>query len=157
MKVAENDTPVFMTHTAANVNETLAAIAAGASHATHFYDVFPCPPVTEPGVRPCGIVEAVLADKNVSVDFILDGVHVDPIAVKMAMACKENGRGKVCLITDANVGAGLEPGKFTFGETGDIYFEYRGAPARAGESGGHSCCRRGRGDGGGHGHRSIGR
>lgn len=129
--MAENDTAVFMTHTAANVEQTLAAIAAGASHATHFYDVFPCPEVTEPGVRPCGIVEAVLADKNVSVDFILDGVHVDPIAVKMAMACKENGSGKVCLITDANVGAGLEPGKFSFGETGDIYFEYKGAPARA--------------------------
>lgn len=128
--MTENDTPVFMTHTAASVDEAQAAIKAGANHATHFYDVFPCPPVTEPGVRPCGIVEAILADKDVSVDFILDGVHVDPIAVKMAMACKENGSGKVCLITDSNVGSGLEPGRFNFGESGDIYFEYKGAPAR---------------------------
>lgn len=124
------NTPVYMTHTAATVAEAQAAIAAGAKHATHFYDVFPCPPVTEPGVRPCGIVEVILADKDVSVDFILDGVHVDPVAVKMAMACKENGRGKVCLITDSNVGAGLEPGRFDFGESGEIYFEYKGAPAR---------------------------
>jgi N-acetylglucosamine-6-phosphate deacetylase len=75
-------------------------------------------------------VEAILADENVSVDFILDGVHVDPIAVKMAMACKSKGPGTVCLITDANVGAGLEPGRFVFGDSGEIEFAYKGSPAR---------------------------
>lgn len=129
-EMVKNSTPAFITHTSASVDETLAAIKAGAKHATHFYDVFPCPPVTEPGVRPCGVVETVLADEDVSVDFILDGVHVDSMAVKMALACKKNGRGKVCLITDSNVGAGLEPGKFIFGDSGEVYFEYKGAPAR---------------------------
>lgn len=125
--MAENNTPVFMTHTAATVEETERAIELGACHATHFYDVFPCPEVTEPGVRPCGAVEAILANENVSVDFILDGVHVDPVAVRMALKCKPEN---VCLITDANVGAGLEPGKFTFGDSGEIEFAYKGAPAR---------------------------
>lgn len=129
LMTAQN-TPVFMTHTAANVEQAQAAIALGAKHATHFYDVFPCPDVREPGVRPCGIVEAILADESVSVDFILDGVHVEPIAVKMAMACKKNGTGRVCLITDSNIGAGLEPGRFTFGESGEIEFAYKGSPAR---------------------------
>lgn len=129
LMTAEN-VPVFMTHTAANVEQAEAAIALGAKHATHFYDVFPCPDVREPGVRPSGIVEAVLADESVSVDFILDGVHVEPVAVKMALACKKNGTGKVCLITDSNIGAGLEPGKFTFGENGEIEFAYKGSPAR---------------------------
>ena len=128
--MSKNNTPVFMTHTAANVEQTQLAIELGACHATHFYDVFPCPEVTEPGVRPCGAVEAILADEGVSVDFILDGVHVDPIAVKMAMKCKAGGSGKVCLITDANVGAGLDPGRFVFGGSGEIEFEYKGAPAR---------------------------
>lgn len=128
--MAAGKTPVFMTHTAASVDQAKAAIALGASHATHFYDVFPCPAVTEPGVRPSGIVEAVLADKNISVDFILDGVHVDPIAVKMAMACKENGPGCVCLITDSNIGAGLAAGRFTFGQNGEVEIAYKGAPAR---------------------------
>ena len=127
--MAANDTPVFITHTAANVQQTQKAIELGARHATHFYDVFPCPPVSEPGVRPCGAVEAVLADNRVSVDFILDGVHVDPIAVQMALACKSNGTGRVCLITDSNVGAGLEPGRFNFGNS-EIYFTAKGAPAR---------------------------
>lgn len=129
--MAENDRPVFITHTAASVEQTQQAIALGARHATHFYDVFPFPPVTEPGVRPCGAVEAILADERVSVDFILDGVHVDPIAVKMALVCKAKGPGKVCLITDANVGTGLEPGRFVFGSSGEIEFAYRGAPARS--------------------------
>ena len=129
--MAHDDTPVFMTHTAANVQQALKAIELGARHCTHFYDVFPCPPVSEPGVRPSGIVEAVLADPRVSVDFILDGVHVDPIAVKMALVAKQSGPGSVCLITDANVGAGFQPGTYTFGNMGDICFDYPGAPARS--------------------------
>lgn len=129
--MSKNDTPVFITHTAATVEQTQRSIELGARHATHFYDVFPCPAVNEPGVRPCGAVEAVLADERVSVDFILDGVHVDPVAVRMAMKCKAEGPGKVCLITDANVGAGLEPGRFVFGNSGEIEFAYKGAPARS--------------------------
>jgi N-acetylglucosamine-6-phosphate deacetylase len=124
------NTPAFITHTAATVEQTKSAIELGARHATHFYDVFPCPPVKDPGVRPCGAVEAVLADERVSVDFILDGVHVDPVVLKMALACKSKGPGNVCLITDANVGAGLDPGHFVFGKSGEIEFAYKGSPAR---------------------------
>ena len=128
--MAGNNTPVFITHTAANVEQTRHAIALGAKHATHFYDVFPCLDVTEPGVRPCGAVEAILADESVSVDFILDGVHVNPIAVKMTMISKQKGPGSVSLITDANVGAGLGAGRFMFGGSGEIEFACAGAPAR---------------------------
>jgi len=129
--MSQNNTPVFMTHTAATVRQTQDAINLGALHATHFYDVFPCPEVKDLGVRPCGAVEAILADPRVSVDFILDGVHVDPVAVKMALACKSKGPGQVCLITDSNVGAGLEPGRFVFGNSGEIEFAYKGSPARS--------------------------
>lgn len=125
------DTPVFMTHTAANAEQTIAAIEAGACHATHFYDVFPCPEIKDPGVRPCGAVEAILADPGVSVDFILDGEHVEPIAVKMALQCK--GPDHVCLITDANIGAGLPPGKYKGINGHEIGFAYEGAPARGTE------------------------
>lgn len=118
---------VFITHTKADVKQTQAAIQAGARHATHFYDVFYPPDETDPGVRPCGAVEAILADERVSVDFILDGEHVDPIAVKMALYCK--GPDRVCLITDANVGAGLGPGKYQFGKE-EVEFKYEGGPAR---------------------------
>lgn len=102
--------PVFMTHTRASVAETRAAIEAGVRHATHFYDVFPAPPETDPGVRPCGAVEAVLAEPRVSVDLILDGVHVDPVVLRMALRCKPPGG--VCIVTDANIGAGLPAGRY---------------------------------------------
>ncbi|HUX20371.1 MAG TPA: hypothetical protein VMW69_03965, partial [Spirochaetia bacterium] len=125
--MADGGAPVFITHTAATVKQTQAAIEAGARHATHFYDVFPAPRETDPGVRACGATEAILADDRVSVDFILDGEHVDPIAVKMALRCK--GLDRVCLITDANLGAGLPPGVYE-GVGGEIEFAYPGAPAR---------------------------
>lgn len=101
---------VFMTHTQADVDQTLAAIEAGARHATHFYDVFPAPEIIEAGVRPVGCVETILADPKVSVDFIADGVHVHPMAIKMALATK--GADGVILITDANIGAGLGEGVY---------------------------------------------
>ncbi|MBN1435737.1 MAG: N-acetylglucosamine-6-phosphate deacetylase [Sedimentisphaerales bacterium] len=128
--MAQNNTPVFITHTSADVAQTQASIAAGACHATHFYDVFYAPPESEPGVRPCGSVEAILADPNVSVDFILDGVHVDPIAVKMALQCKPNN---TCLVTDANVGAGLPPGRYKYTSV-EIEFTEIGLPARLTEN-----------------------
>ncbi len=128
--MSEDNLPVFITHTKANVKQTQAAINAGARHATHFYDVFYPPDEYDPGVRPAGVVEAVLADPTVSVDFILDGEHVDPIVVKMALCCK--GYDKVCLITDANIGAGLKPGKYKFGNE-TVEFRYKGGPARFSE------------------------
>ena len=120
--------PVFMTHTKATVEQTQAAIEAGVRHATHFYDVFPFPDDPHTGVRPCGAVEAVLADPRVSVDFILDGEHVHPIAVKMALACK--GPDRVCLITDSNVGAGMPPGRYIGFGGEEFEFTYPGGPAR---------------------------
>jgi N-acetylglucosamine-6-phosphate deacetylase len=108
--LAQAEVRVFLTHTQATVEETEAAIDAGARHATHFYDVFEPPPQTDRGVRPCGVVEAVLADPRVTVDFVCDGVHVHPAAIRAAIAAK--GWQGVCAITDAGVGAGLPPGDY---------------------------------------------
>ena len=100
----------FITHTRASVEQTDAAIEAGARHATHFYDVFPVPEEKDAGVRPVGAIEAILADPRASVDFICDGVHVHPTAIRAAVAAK--GWQRVLLITDSNIGAGLPPGEY---------------------------------------------
>ena len=114
-RLVERGITPFITHTRASVEETERAIDAGARHATHFYDVFPVPEVREPGVRPCGAVEAILADPRCRVDFIADGVHVEPVAIRAALAAK--GPAGVVLITDSNIGAGLPDGVYptTFG------------------------------------------
>lgn len=100
----------FITHTQADPDQTQSAIDAGARHATHFYDVFPMPEVTEPGVRPAGAVEVILADRRATVDFICDGVHVHPAAIRAAFAAK--GPKSVIAITDSNIGAGMPDGRY---------------------------------------------
>ncbi|MCH2115717.1 MAG: amidohydrolase family protein [Pirellulales bacterium] len=109
-RLGEQGIAVFITHTRASVEQTEAAIGAGARHATHFYDVFPLPDETESGARPVGAVETILADPRATVDFICDGVHVDPMAIRAALAAK-SWEGIVA-ITDANIGAGLERGVY---------------------------------------------
>ena len=104
------DIRIFLTHTRATVEQTEAALAAGACHATHFYDVFYAPPESDPGVRPVGAVEAILADARATVDFIADGVHVHTTAIRAAVAAK--GWKGVMLITDSNIGAGLPAGVY---------------------------------------------
>ena len=109
-RLRESNITVFMTHTQASVDQTEAAIAAGARHATHFYDVFPVPREEMAGVRPVGAVETILAADQCSVDFICDNVHVHPMAIKAAIAAK--GWQNVAAITDANIGAGFNEGVF---------------------------------------------
>jgi len=107
-RLRERQISVFLTHTRASVAETQVAIAAGARHATHFYDVFPVPNETEAGVRPIGAVEAILAEPACSVDFICDGIHVDPLVIRMTLAVK--GWRGIVAITDSNIGAGRDDG-----------------------------------------------
>ena len=107
-RLRQEKVTVFLTHTRAGVEQTEAALDAGAVHATHFYDVFYAPAETEPGARPVGAVEAILADPRASVDFIADGVHVHPTAIRAAVAAKT--WAGVILITDSNIGAGLPAG-----------------------------------------------
>lgn len=109
-RLREAKVTVFLTHTRATVEQTEAAIEAGAMHATHFYDVFYPPAEIDPGVRPVGAVEAILADPRATVDFIADGVHVHPTAIRAAIAAKT--WAGVILITDSNVGAGLPSGTY---------------------------------------------
>jgi N-acetylglucosamine-6-phosphate deacetylase len=109
-RLREKGVAVFLTHTRADAEQTAAALDAGATHATHFYDVFHAPAERDPGVRPVGAVEAILADPRASVDFIADGVHVHPTAIRAAVAAK--GGAGVVLITDSNIGAGLPAGVY---------------------------------------------
>ena len=77
-RLCEKNIVPFVTHTRASVQQSRAAIAAGARHATHLYDVFPIPAENDPGVRPAGAVEVYMESPSATVDFIADGCHVDP-------------------------------------------------------------------------------
>ena len=81
-------------HTAATYEQALAGIDAGLKHCTHLYNA-----MTSLGHREPGVVGALLARPDVTVEVIADGVHIHPAAVRVAIAAK--GRERVCLITDA--------------------------------------------------------
>jgi hypothetical protein len=51
-RLRQEKVTVFLTHTRAGVEQTEAAIEAGASHATHFYDVFYAPAESDPACSP---------------------------------------------------------------------------------------------------------
>lgn len=94
---------VSLGHSGATFAEAQAAIAAGATHATHLFNRMRPMSHREPGVA-----GAVLASESVAAEVIGDGVHVHAAFVGLAVATK--GVERVMAITDATAGAGLPPG-----------------------------------------------
>ena len=91
---------VSLGHSGATYEEALAAIAAGACHATHLFNRMP--PL---GHRAPGLAGAVLQTDEVAAEIICDGVHVHPALIRMALAAKRPSR--IFAITDATAAAGL--------------------------------------------------
>ena len=97
---------VSLGHSGANYDEALAAIAAGARHATHLFNRMPRLDHRNPG-----LVGAVLQAEEVAAELICDGVHVHPALMRAAVAAKRPSR--VMAITDGTAGAGLPAGSRT--------------------------------------------
>ena len=102
---------VFAGHTAGSYEDTRAGLAAGISGFTHLYNA-----MTPLAGREPGVVGAALEDADSWVGVIVDGVHVHPASLKVAIQAKP--RGKVLLVTDAMPMVGSEdPGFDLYGET----------------------------------------
>jgi N-acetylglucosamine-6-phosphate deacetylase len=97
---------VSLGHSGATYEEALAAIAAGASHATHLFNR-----MTPMSHRAPGLPGAVLQSERVCAELICDGFHVHPALVHMAVRAK--GADRVMAITDGTAGSGLPPGSRT--------------------------------------------
>jgi N-acetylglucosamine-6-phosphate deacetylase len=94
---------VALGHSGASYDEALAAIGAGARHATHLFNRMP--PLDH---RRPGLVGAVLQSEEVAAELICDGVHVHPALVRTAVAAKRPSR--IMAITDGTAAAGLAAG-----------------------------------------------
>jgi N-acetylglucosamine-6-phosphate deacetylase len=94
---------VSLGHSGADFEQAVAAIDAGARHATHLFNRMT--PVTH---RAPGLVGAVLSHDEVSAELICDGFHVHPAMCRVAIAAK--GVHGVMAITDGTGGSGLAPG-----------------------------------------------
>ena len=98
-------------HTAADYAATRAGLDAGVRGFTHLYNA-----MTPIAGREPGVVGAALEDQGSWCGIIVDGVHVHPASLRVALAAKP--RGKLFLVTDAMpmVGAG-SPSFELYGET----------------------------------------
>ncbi len=94
---------VSLGHSGADFDTAIAAIEAGARHATHLFNRMT--PLTH---RAPGLAAAVLAREDVAAELILDGIHVHPGMSRVAIAAK--GVRGIMAITDGTAGAGLAPG-----------------------------------------------
>ena len=98
-------------HTAATYEQIREGIAAGVSGFTHLYNAMSPLQGREPGA-----VGAALEDDGCWCGVIVDGVHVHPASVRVALAAKP--RGKVFLVTDAMPMVGSDDPSFDlYGET----------------------------------------
>lgn len=97
---------VSMGHTSADYETAMASINAGVKHTTHLFNAMT--PLTH---RAPGVVGAAL-NGDVSVELIVDTVHVDPSLYNMLWKLK--GR-KLCFITDCLPAGGLPVGEYTLG------------------------------------------
>ncbi|KUF28670.1 N-acetylglucosamine-6-phosphate deacetylase [Xanthomonas phaseoli] len=102
---------VFAGHTAATYEQARDGIAAGVSGFTHVYNA-----MSQLAGREPNAVGAALEDPNVWCGVIVDGVHVHPASLRVALAAKP--RGKLLLVTDAMPMVGSDSASFDlYGET----------------------------------------
>lgn len=94
---------VSLGHSGADVDQAMAAVDAGARHATHLFNRMA--PMDH---RAPGVAGVVLAREEVATELICDGFHVHPAMSRLAIAAK--GPGGVMAITDGTAGAGLAVG-----------------------------------------------
>ncbi|GKQ36492.1 N-acetylglucosamine-6-phosphate deacetylase [Streptomyces sp. A012304] len=95
-------------HTDATYEQTVQAIEAGATVATHLFNAMPAL-----GHRSPGPIAALLEDERVTVELINDGVHLHPAALELAF--RHAGAGRVAFITDAMDAAGFGDGRYDLG------------------------------------------
>ncbi len=85
-------------HTRATYDDVAAANKAGMTHATHFYNAMPVVYKNREFKVP-GTVESILAEENMTVEVIADGIHVPPVMLRMVYQIK--GVERTALITDS--------------------------------------------------------
>ncbi|MFK4145818.1 N-acetylglucosamine-6-phosphate deacetylase [Streptomyces sp. NPDC004065] len=106
--LAEHGVIAAIGHTDATYEQTVAAIDAGATVATHLFNAMPAL-----GHRAPGPIAALMEDERVTVELINDGVHLHPAALELAF--HHAGARRVAFITDAMDAAGSGDGRYLLG------------------------------------------
>jgi N-acetylglucosamine-6-phosphate deacetylase len=96
-------------HSLADQQQAEAGIAAGIRWGTHLFNA-------QPGLehRAHNLTGVLLTDDRVGFGLIADGIHVDPLMVKLAWRAK--GGGNFTLVTDAMAAMGMPQGRSRLGD-----------------------------------------
>ncbi|MEU6260046.1 N-acetylglucosamine-6-phosphate deacetylase [Streptomyces sp. NPDC047043] len=106
--LAEHGVIAAIGHTDATYEQTVEAIEAGATVATHLFNAMP-----QIGHRAPGPITALLEDDRITVELIDDGTHLHPASLQLAF--HHAGAGRVAFITDAMDAAGFGDGRYMLG------------------------------------------
>ncbi|HET6858258.1 MAG TPA: N-acetylglucosamine-6-phosphate deacetylase [Streptomyces sp.] len=106
--LAEHGVIAAIGHTDATYEQTVEAIDAGATVATHLFNAMP--PL---GHRTPGPIAALLEDERITVELINDGTHLHPASLQLAY--HHAGASRVAFITDAMDAAGFGDGMYDLG------------------------------------------
>jgi N-acetylglucosamine-6-phosphate deacetylase len=106
--LAEQGVIAAIGHTDATYEQTVEAIEAGATVATHLFNAMP-----QIGHRAPGPITALLEDERITVELIDDGTHLHPASLQLAF--HHAGAGRVAFITDAMDAAGFGDGRYMLG------------------------------------------
>jgi N-acetylglucosamine-6-phosphate deacetylase len=102
---------VSIGHTQANTDLLTDALNAGAKHMTHFFNAMAPLHHRKPGPIGWGLLE-----DGISCDVIADGVHSDPLMLRLLLRTKSSN--KVILISDSVAPTGLVDGDYSlWGDT----------------------------------------
>ncbi|MGQ4514493.1 N-acetylglucosamine-6-phosphate deacetylase [Streptomyces sp. DW26H14] len=123
--LADHGVIAALGHTDATYEQTVEAIDAGATVATHLFNAMP--PL---GHRVPGPVAALLQDERVTVELINDGTHLHPAMLELAL--RAAGASRTAFITDAMDAAGFGDGVYALGP---LEVEVRDGVARVVENG----------------------
>lgn len=96
-------------HSEASAAEMRVAIAAGVNSVTHTFNAMPQLHHRDPG-----LLGTALTDERLIAEVVPDGVHVDPLA--MRLLARARGWAGVALVTDSIAAACLPDGRYTFEE-----------------------------------------
>lgn len=123
--LAEHGVVAALGHTDASYEQTVEAIEAGVTVATHLFNAMP--PL---GHRAPGPVAALLEDERVTIELVNDGTHLHPSVLELAFGAA--GPERVAFITDAMDAAGFGDGLY---DLGPLKVEVREGVARLVEGG----------------------
>jgi N-acetylglucosamine-6-phosphate deacetylase len=98
-----------MGHSDAKVCEAEAGFVAGARSATHTFNAMRAIDHREPG-----LAAYVLDKQSLFAEIICDGIHVDPLMVRLFLKAKD--RDRVILVTDGMSATGMPDGTYMLGD-----------------------------------------